>query len=72
MPISCEERDRMLKEYETIHAKIATYPESSNGVPQSFTDVLHAEQLQRKLHELSVALEQHNKSHACAAPEAKK
>jgi hypothetical protein len=72
MPISCEERDRLLKDYETTHAKIATYPESTNGAPQSFADVLRTEQLQRKLHEISVALEHHNKTHACVAPEPKK
>jgi hypothetical protein len=68
----CEERNKLLKEYEIASAKIAPYPQSTNGIPQSFGDVLHAEQLQRTLHEKSVALEQHDKTHACAVPESKK
>lgn len=64
--MECEERKRLLKEYEIAQAKIAPYPMSTNGVPQSFADVLHAEQLQRTLHEKSVALAEHDKTHACA------
>lgn len=65
--MQCDERNKLLKEYEIALAKIAPYPMSTNGVPQSFGDVLHAEQLQRTLHERSVALAEHDKTHACVA-----
>lgn len=65
--MECEERNRLLKELEIARAKIAPYPMSTNGVPQSFADVLNAEQLQRTIHEKSAALEQHDKTHACVA-----
>jgi hypothetical protein len=71
--MSCDEYNKLFQEYEAARAKIAPYPMSTNGVPQSFQDVLAAEQLQRVLHQKSVALEQHEKSHACvAAPAAAK
>jgi hypothetical protein len=36
----CEEWNRLFKEYEAARAKISPYPQSTNGVPQSFQDVL--------------------------------
>jgi len=68
----CDERSKLLKDYEAALAKIKPYPQSTDGVPQSFQDVLAAEQLQRVLHQKSVALEQHEKSHACVAAATKK
>jgi hypothetical protein len=68
----CEEWNRLLKDYESTLAKIKPYPQSTNGVPQSFQDVVAAEQLQRVLHQKSVALEEHEKTHACHAAAAKK
>jgi hypothetical protein len=68
----CDEWNKLFKEYETARAKIAPYPMSTNGVPQSFQDVLAAEQLQRVLHQKSAALEAHEKSHACAVAAAAK
>jgi hypothetical protein len=65
--MECEERNTLLKEYDVAAGTSAPYPQSSNGVPQSFADVLHQEQLQRTLHEKSVALEQHDMTHGCAA-----
>jgi hypothetical protein len=70
--MQCDERNKLLKEYDVALGTAAPYPQSSNGVPQSFTDVLHEEQLQRTLHEKSVALEQHDKTHGCATTEVKK
>jgi hypothetical protein len=67
----CDERDKLLKEYDLATGTAAPYPQSSNGVPQSFADVLHQENLQRTLHEKSVALEQHDKTHACAITDQK-
>jgi hypothetical protein len=64
--MECEERNRLLKDYDDATGTAAPYPQTSNGVPQSFADVLHQEQLQRTLHEKSVALEQHDKTHGCA------
>jgi len=69
--MQCEERNRLLKEYDVAAGKAVPYPASTNGVPQSFEDVLHAEQVLRTLHEKSVALEQHDKTHGCAAAAAK-
>jgi hypothetical protein len=68
----CEEWNRLFKEYEAVRAKITPYPQSTNGVPQSFQDVVAAEQLQRVLHQKSVALEEHEKAHSCNAAAAKK
>jgi hypothetical protein len=62
----CDERNKLLQEYDLATGTAAPYPQSSNGVPQSFADVLHKVQLQRTLHEKSVALEQHDKTHGCA------
>jgi hypothetical protein len=67
----CEEWNKLFREYEAARAKIAPYPMATNGVPQSFQDVLAAEQLQRVLHQKSVALQEHEKSHACIAAAAK-
>ena len=69
--MACDEWNRLFKEYEAARAKITSYPQSSNGVPQSFQDVLAAEQLQRVLHEKSAALELHEKTHACLAAAAR-
>jgi len=68
----CDEWSRLLKDYEATLAKIKPYPQSTNGVPQSFQDVLAAEQLQRVLHQKSVALQEHESTHACAAAAAAK
>jgi len=68
----CEERNRLLNEYEVARGKAVPYPASTNGVPQSFADVLHAEQVLRTLHEKSAALAEHDKTHACAISETKK
>jgi hypothetical protein len=61
----CEERNRLFKEFELATAKAVPYPESMNGVPQSYTQVQNAQQLQRTLHEKSVALEEHERTHCC-------
>jgi hypothetical protein len=68
----CEERNRLLKEYDAATGTAGPYPGSTKGVPQSFADVLHEEQLQRTLHEKSVALEEHDKTHGCTVTETKK
>jgi hypothetical protein len=70
--MGCEERNRLLKEYDVAAGTVVPYPGSTNGVPQSFADVLHAEQLQRTLHEKSAALEEHDKTHRCTVTETKK
>jgi len=61
----CEERNRLLKDYDVATGTAAPYPRSMNGVPQSYADVLRAEQLDRTLHEKSAALEEHEKTHRC-------
>jgi hypothetical protein len=63
--MQCEERNRLLKEFDVATGTAVPYPRSAKGVPQSFADVLHAEQLDRTLHEKSVALEEHEKTHGC-------
>jgi hypothetical protein len=68
----CEERNKLLKEYDVATGTAAPYPGSTNGVPQSFADVLHQELLQRTLHQKSVALEEHDKTHGCSVMETKK
>jgi hypothetical protein len=68
----CEERNRLLKEYEVAAGTGAPYPRSMKGVPQSFADVLHAEQLDRTLHEKSAALDEHDKTHGCNVTATKK
>jgi hypothetical protein len=70
--MSCEEWNRLVKEYENAARKVVPYPVSTNGVPQSFADVLNAEKLLKNLHEKSVALQEHEKTHSCRAAEAKK
>jgi hypothetical protein len=70
--MACEEWNRLVKEYENAAAKVVPYPVSTNGVPQSFADVLNAERLLKALHEKSVALQEHEKTHSCRAAEAKK
>jgi hypothetical protein len=69
--MQCEERNRLLKEYDGAAGTGAPYPESANGVPQTFNDVLAAEQLQRTLHQKWVALQKHDKSHGCAVTQTK-
>lgn len=63
--MQCEERNKLFKEIDVATRTVISYPGSTNGVPQSFADVLNAEQLQRTLHEKSVALQEHDKSHGC-------
>ena len=70
--MQCEERNRLLKEYDVAAGSGAPYPQSAKGVPQTFNDVLAAEQLQRTLHQKSVALAEHDKTHGCAVMAAKK
>jgi len=70
--MACEEWNRLVKEYENAAAKVVPYPASTNGVPQSFEDVLNAEKFLKVLHEKSVALQEHEKTHNCRAAEAKK
>jgi predicted alternative tryptophan synthase beta-subunit len=64
--MQCEERNRLLKDYDVAAEKVVPYPESTHGVPQSFAAVQNAQQLRRTLHEKSVALEAHDKTHGCA------
>jgi hypothetical protein len=69
--MQCEERNKLLKDYDEAAITAVPYPASTNGVPQTFSDVLHAELLQRTLHTKSVALEEHDKAHHCTTPQAK-
>jgi hypothetical protein len=68
----CEEWNRLFKELEITREKVVPYPMSSNGVPQSFGDVLHAENLLRSLHEKSAALQEHERTHGCSLTATKK
>jgi hypothetical protein len=68
----CGEWNRLFKDFEIAREQVAPYPMSSNGVPQSFGDVLHAEYLQRALHEKSAALQEHQRTHGCSVTETKK
>ena len=70
--MACEEWNRLVKEYENAAAKVVPYPVSTNGVPQSFADVVNAEKLLKVLHEKSVALQEHEATHSCRTAEAKK
>jgi len=70
--VQCEEWNRLLREYDEAVEALDQYAECRNSVAQSFTDVLHAEQLQRTLHQKSVALQQHEKIHGCRVKETKK
>lgn len=69
--MQCEQRNKLLKEFDFATGTVAQYPGSTNGVPQSFADVLHEELLQRTLHQKSVALEEHDKTHGCTVMETK-
>jgi hypothetical protein len=44
--MQCEERNKLFKEIDVATRTVISYPGSTNGVPQSFADVLNAEQLQ--------------------------
>ena len=70
--MQCEERNRLFKQFDVATRAVRPYPESTNGVPQSFADVLHQELLQRTLHQKSMALEEHDKTHGCTVTETKK
>ena len=70
--MQCEEWNRLLKEYDEAVEALDEYAESGNSVAQSFTDVLRGEQLQRTLHQKSVALQEHEKIHGCRVTETKK
>jgi hypothetical protein len=62
--MACEEWNKLFKEYEIALGRAVPYPASTNGVPQSFADVLNAEKVQRTLHEKSAALQEHENSHS--------
>ena len=70
--MACEEWNRLFKEFDAVARRVVPYPGSTNGVPQSFADVLNAEKLQRTLHEKSAALQEHEKTHGCVVTESKK
>jgi hypothetical protein len=70
--MQCEERNRLFKEFDVATRTVRPYPESTNGVPQSYADVQKAQQLQKTLHEKSVALEEHEKTHGCRLTETRK
>jgi len=61
-----------MKEYDEAVEALDQYAESRNNLSQSFTDVLRGEQLQRTLHQKSVALQEHEKIHGCRVTETKK
>jgi len=63
--MQCEERNGLFKEFDVATRAVRPYPESTNGVPQSYTDVQKAQQLQRTLQEKSVALHEHEKTYGC-------
>ena len=61
----CEERNKLLREYDVANGKVVPFPESTQGVPQSYADVVQSQQLRRTLHEKSAALAEHDKTHGC-------
>jgi hypothetical protein len=63
--MKCEERNKLFKEFDVASGAVRPYPESTNGFPQSYADVQKAQQLQRTLHEKSVVLQEHEKTHGC-------
>lgn len=67
--MQCDERIKLVKDYDEAAVSAVPYPAPMNGVPQSFSDALHAEPLQRTMHTKSVALEEHDKTHHCKTPE---
>jgi len=70
--MACEEWNKLFKEYEIALGRAVPYPASTNGVPQSFADMLNAEKVQKTLHEKSAALQDHEKTHGCMTKAAQK
>jgi len=61
----CEERNKLLNEYDVANGKVVPFPESTQGVPQSYADVAQSQQLLQVLHVKSAALADHDKTHGC-------
>jgi aminoglycoside phosphotransferase family enzyme len=67
----CEQRERLLEEYDKATEILNRYAESMKDIKQSYKDVQNRQQLQRIQHEKSAALQEHEKTHGCRLAETK-